>query len=209
MDLVTVVTHELGHLLGLNGLEAGVDPNSIMTEGLDIGIRRLPDSDDLLVVASAPVSAALEADGVIVPDSIGTDFWLTFPASLGLVGPQAELSLRISSRTATTGRVEIPGLGFARSFSVVPGVITQVTLPISADLGFTSDAVTNKGIHVMSNAEVTVYGVSRAPETTDAFLGLPTEILGTNYVVLGYKNLDLTVDVTETFPGTEFAIVAT
>ncbi len=46
-------------------------------------------------------------------------------------------------------------------------------------------------------------------ESSDAFLGLPTDILGTQHIVLGYKNVDVTPDVFDTFPGTEFAIVGT
>ena len=141
--------------------------------------------------------------------SRGTDYWLTFPTNIGLAGENAELSLRIATQNATSGTVTIPGLDFTTSFDVAPEEVVEIEIPLAADLGLSSDQVTNKGIHVVSDAPVTVYGVSRALETTDAFLGLPVELLGTEHIILAYQNLDVTTDVFETFPGTEFALVAT
>jgi hypothetical protein len=62
--------------------------------------------------------------------------------------------------------------------------------------------VGNLGIHVTSLQEVTVYGLNRIQYTTDAYLGLPVDILGTEYFVLGYP-------VTLSGLATEFGIVAT
>ncbi|RZL04958.1 MAG: hypothetical protein EOO62_20175, partial [Hymenobacter sp.] len=59
-------------------------------------------------------------------------------------------------------------------------------------------------IHVTSGQEVTVYGLNRMTATTDAYLALPTDVLGTQYINLGYLNSDLT-----NVMGTQFAIVGT
>ena len=53
-----------------------------------------------------------------------------------------------------------------------------------------------------SLAEVTVYGLNRITATTDAYLGLPTDILGTEYITLGYTN-------TNVVNGSLFGVVAT
>ncbi len=116
------------------------------------------------------------------PDSRGTEFWLAFPGNY--VGGST-MSLFIAGDVATTGTVEIPGLAFSTAFSVTPGTVTTVTLPAAADIQ-TSDLVEAKGVHVVANAEVTVYGLSRIPATTDAYLGLPVDILGTEYFVMAY-----------------------
>lgn len=130
-------------------------------------------------------------------DSQGTDFWLMFPGNNG----SQTLTLFIAGDTSTTGVVSIPGLAFTFPFTVTPGVVTSVVLPSNAQVA-TSDSIGNLGIHVSAQEEVSVYGLSRQRATTDAFLGLPTDILGTEYINLGYKNSNVV-------NGTQFGIVAT
>jgi len=193
VDLLTTLIHEVGHRLGQRDKD---EPFNLMNRIIEMGIRRLPSDIGLVVTTGANA------------DSRGTDFWLTFPANAGLAQADPELSLVITAEATTTGTVSIPGLDFTREFVAVPGLETTVVLPLAADLGFTSDRVTQKGIHVSSDSEITVFGVSRAAETSDVFLGLPSDLLGTDYIVLGYPNVDLSPTTSETFPGTEFAIVA-
>jgi len=131
-------------------------------------------------------------------DSKGTEFWIMFPSNYQA---STTLTLFITGETNTSGTVSIPGLGFSTSFSVTAGVVTSVNIPANAQ-ATGSDAIESKGIRIVSNAEVTVYGLNRIPFTTDAFLALPTDILGTNYINLGYKN-------TNVVNATEFGIVAT
>jgi len=131
-------------------------------------------------------------------DSEGADFWLAFPGNLpGFT----ELSLFITGDTATSGTVSIPGLAFSAPFGVTPGTVTTVALPQSAELQ-NSDTIENLGIHVAADAEVTVYGLTRQQFTTDAYLGLPTDALGMDYINLGYKNVNIV-------NATQFGIVAT
>ncbi|MDC0714561.1 DUF5011 domain-containing protein [Stigmatella sp. ncwal1] len=132
-------------------------------------------------------------------DSRGKEFWLTFPGNYGYSTPT--LTIFITGEQATTGTVEIPGMGFSRNFEVVPGQATPVTLPGTAQLT-TSDLVESKGIHITAGEEIAVYGLNRVKASTDAFLGLPTDILGTDYLALGFKN-------TGVVNGTQFGLVAT
>ena len=194
IDLLTVILHELGHVLSQQDAETSHD---LMNHTLDTGIRRIPNA------------AGLSFEPQSVVDSAGREFWLTFPTNLGLAEGNSELALFISARVHTTGSVTIPGLKFSKAFTVQPGQTTKVTLPREVDLGFFSDRVTRKGVHVVADDDVTVYGMSRAPESSDAFLALPIELLGTEHIVLAYQNLEITPQVQETFPGTEFALVAT
>lgn len=151
-----------------------------------------------LMVATIVVLGTTAAEAA--SDSRGTDYWLGFPANYTYNSP--ELTLFISGDTATTGTVDIPGQSFTQAFSVSPGSVTSVALPGGAEINSgESDAVVAKGIHVTAGAEVSVYGLNRIQATTDAYLGLPTDILGTSYVVLGWKNVDV-------YNATEFAVVA-
>jgi hypothetical protein len=129
-------------------------------------------------------------------DSKGTDFWLTFPGNLS----GATASFFITGDENTSGMVTIPGIGFSESFTVTAGAITTVVLPSDVFLNV-SNVPEAKGIHVTSGKEVTIYALNRLQATTDAYLALPTDILGTEYLNLGYVN-SLTT-------GTQFGIVAT
>lgn len=120
-------------------------------------------------------------------NSLGTDFWLGFMHNH--FGSES-LPLFITGPAATSGTVSVPGLGFSQPFSVTPGTVTTVTVPLGAEVR-NSDVAEDKGIHVTASDPVTVYGLNRRQFTTDAFLGLPTAVLGTDYIVLAYKNVNI------------------
>ncbi len=132
--------------------------------------------------------------------------------------------LYISGDLATTGVVEVPGLidprtslPFRQEFVVNPGEVTVVELP-SQDIDDNSDSETDfdveveliariqkKGIHVVTQEPVTVYGLDLAVSTSDAFLALPVSSLGTEYINLGYENTFASISHVE---GTQFLVVA-
>jgi hypothetical protein len=151
------------------------------------------------------VLALVGAPAFAAPDSKGTDFWLMFNAN----ALPPEMRLFIAGDTATNGVVSIPGIGFSVNFSVTPGAVTTVVLPAGAEVTAV-DAVTNQGIRVVANAEVSVYGLNRYPQSTDAFLGLPIDILGTDYINLGYRNVNVVnasqLGIVGTQPGTVVTI---
>lgn len=107
----------------------------------------------------------------------------------------------ISAETATSGTISAPGVPFNANFTVQPGVVTRVTLPLAAVVN-SSDTSQNKGIHVTSLAPISVYGLEAVDFASDGFLALPTQSLGTNYITLGYKNVDVE-------NASDFGIVAT
>ncbi|MCA9191301.1 MAG: hypothetical protein KDB03_06055 [Planctomycetales bacterium] len=159
-------------------------------------------------------------------DSRGTEFWIGFPDNLFESGNVPQKALHISGEVATTGYVEVPGLidpntlqPFRVEFVVNPGEVTAVELP-SDDLNdSTADDQTDfdveaelvakvqrLGVHVVAQDPVTVYGINRAVNTTDAFLALPIDSLGTEYIDLGYGN---THRLTTNPIGSQFLIVGT
>jgi VCBS repeat-containing protein len=90
MDLLTVIEHELGHVLGLEHSQSAGD---VMDDSLDVGIRRMASADDVTqaeqsnIVSAAqtaeaalPDSAAAPAGTTIVPGTAGND---TFNISQG------------------------------------------------------------------------------------------------------------------------------
>ncbi len=129
-------------------------------------------------------------------DSKGKDFWLMFN---GNYSNNPTLTLFITSGVNTSGTVTIPGLGFNQAFSVTANTVTPVIVPTSLSV-HVNDVVDNNGIHVTANDEVTVYGLNQIPFTTDAYLGLPTDVLGTEYLLLNYS---------PGFSGSQLGIVGT
>ena len=148
--------------------------------------------------SAAAAAAAQAAATATAPDTTqGTDFWLTFEGNLD---GGSNLYLFAAGDTATTGTVSEPEISFSQSFTVTPGTVTQVTLP-SDGQDLTSDVVGDYGIHVTSEAPVSVYGLNTEEYTTDGFLGLPTDILGQHYIVEAYTN-----DIGQ---GSQFSVVGT
>ena len=129
----------------------------------------------ILGLLAAVLLAAVHVPALAAEDSKGTDFWLMFDANLS----PPEMSLFITGDTNTSGVVSVPGLAFSAPFTVTPGTVTTVVVPAGAHVT-ALDSVTNQGVRVVANDEVTVYGLNRVPATTDAYLGLPTDILGTS-----------------------------
>jgi uncharacterized repeat protein (TIGR01451 family) len=141
------------------------------------------------VVALTVLAVVLGVGSAAAQGSKGVDFWLTFPSNDPTNTAKAGQTLQvlISSDSQTSGTVAIPGLaqGFTQAFSVNPGAVTTVTLPSAAEIQ-SSDAAVSNGIHVTAAAPVTVYGLSQIAKSTDAYVGLPTDTIGTDYIALGY-----------------------
>ncbi|HEX8126840.1 MAG TPA: Ig-like domain-containing protein [Allosphingosinicella sp.] len=68
IDLLTVLTHELGHQIGLSDLSALGSRDELMYGTIAAGERRLPGSDDLSDAAAGPVTGAF----AFAPITIGT-----------------------------------------------------------------------------------------------------------------------------------------
>lgn len=130
-------------------------------------------------------------------DSEGSEFWLAFPGNY----TGAALKLFITSDAPQSGTVSVPGVGdFSENFTTTPGQITEVALPPGSEL-FANDAVTDQGVHVVADGQVTVYGLSLAGFTSDAYLALPVDVLGTDHIVASYTSFS--------FNGAEMAVAGT
>ena len=68
IDLLTVITHELGHQIGLSDLSNPGSSDELMFGTIGAGQRRLPGSDDLDHAAPGPVSGAF----AFAPVTLGT-----------------------------------------------------------------------------------------------------------------------------------------
>lgn len=169
-----------------------------MTRNLTLGRWLYAGCTTLAIAAAMAWMQPATTTAAGAEDSQGTDFWLMFNQN-HTGGPQ--LTLFITSGVNTNGTVTVPGIAFSQNFSVTANIVTSVSLPASA-MHSGSNTTQNLGVHVVANDEVTVYGLNRIVNTTDAFLGLPTDILGTEYLVMSHEN-------GASHNGTEFGVVAT
>jgi uncharacterized protein (TIGR02145 family) len=127
--------------------------------------------------------------------NVGQDFWIVFPPNTGF----NEIKLFVSSEFNASGTVSSVVPGVNQDFTVTPGIVTEITLPSEVQL---SAYIENKGIHLVSDQPVSVYGLNRKPASTDAFLSFPLPSLGTEYRIMTYKT-------TYAVMGSELAVLAT
>lgn len=129
----------------------------------------------ILILSAAPAA--------IAADSSGTDFWVAFPRN---VPPEQAIYLLITAATPTSGVVSNASFAINVPFNVVPGTPTKVTLPFDVlDLDV-NDTVENKGVHVTSLAPITLHGTNYRKFSGDAFMALPVDAIGTDYVLLSW-----------------------
>jgi hypothetical protein len=148
MDLLTVVEHELGHVLGLNDLDPQVAPHDLLTTTLAPGVRRFPMASVGLVAPAAmatpeapPASSALPAPAAqpagTAPVSPGMDsalansfallradgalVWAATPGqSIGASGPALSLTAPVMAFDPGPGFSAPPGaaVGVAGSYGL-------------------------------------------------------------------------------------------
>ena len=163
-------------------------------------------------------------------DSYGRDFWIAVPpndhASSGNRDPSI-LSVFVVCNDATVLRFETQkrdGTTFNSTINIPSGVVWELRFNT---IEYELRGVTTPGgpcrdceepipssIHITTSTDVTMYAVIRDDNTSDAWLVLPTDALGTDYVVSTYASsaeADTTF-FTRTFTGaypSQFLIVAT
>jgi hypothetical protein len=143
------------------------------------------------VIATVGLSSVPSAQATTIPSSQGTDFWVSFESNCtfdgcGTPSGPGNLYLFISGSTATTGTVTDGAIGFSKTFSVTPGVVTSIQVPSTAENDTSDSVVANGAVHITASAPVSAYGLNTLEYTTDGYLGLPTSILGNSYLVEGY-----------------------
>jgi hypothetical protein len=82
VDLLTVVAHELGHVLGLEDLAGEEHADAVMAEVLEPGLRRVPGAEQTAaVLAAVPGKAALPVSDVSSGTQGATKFFVVDPAA--------------------------------------------------------------------------------------------------------------------------------
>lgn len=182
----------------------------------------------LIAIALLIMAASSYTSAQSLRDSKGTDFWLAFPPNDHASSKNPGLYIYITAERPTKATITGP----RRNGSVFR---TDVNLPnanemVLVDLPYqdfelrSHDYVSNRqfdderatpySLHIVSDDEVTVYAASREYHTTDAWLVLPTDVLGIDHRIMSYPSLGTIVDVPvvglmlSVFPS-QFVVIAT
>ena len=170
----------------------------------------------LVVLVSAFVAAPLCAQ-VTNRDNFGTEFYFAFFPNEGGEGGFVTKNtddLYLTSRVPTQGEVDVPALNFYQTFTTAPGKITTIVLP-NGNFGSQSvllsesmdqQVVHGMAVHITSDSAIAVFGMNHMLYSSDAFMALPTSVLGTEYRTINYPTSEPSADGDT--PG-EFVIVAT
>lgn len=134
-----------------------------------------------------------------VKDNLGKEFYIAFGPNTGgetnmPQETQNDVALYITSKVPTAGRVEIPALNIDQTFTSTPGQITTVKLPNGNNNGASVTLTGNDGeriikgmaVRITSIEEVAVFGMNHKRFSTDAFMALPIDVLGTEYRAMSY-----------------------
>ena len=134
----------------------------------------------LSVVVLSISSASLAA-----VDNKGTEFIIAYNPNFDA---GVTIEMHLTSDVATSVDINYPmnAPTFTDTVAVTPGIITVVTLPITAATNSIANTIQDNAVHVIANEEFVVYTVNRRFQSTDAALALPVDTMNTEYLVSGY-----------------------
>ena len=135
----------------------------------------------------------------------GTDFWFGFMEND--LSPQRPIFLEVyvsAKENATIRLANVTG-----SFIVNQVVPSNSTIRIDVPINFMHDTegLTNLGLNLTSDVDVSVYALNKGAFTADAAVILPTKVLGKEYYVMAHRELGS--DAAPSARGSTALIVAT
>ncbi|MBU3679185.1 MAG: hypothetical protein FGM32_06215 [Candidatus Kapabacteria bacterium] len=177
----------------------------------------------ILLVAVSLVIAAMTAFAqgeVEKTSSEGKEFWLCFMKNFREAGITDQsgrqgglrLQLFITSSYDATVRIEVEGIQFDNTVSVKANTVVNVSIPAMAQAS-AQETAERLAVHITADQPVSVYGLSSRFQTTDTYLGLPVNILGTEYRAVCYTKIQQSpemlsgISIVATEDGTEVTIV--
>lgn len=140
-----------------------------------------------------------------VPDSRGREFYLTFPPNIHeLEGINRDsLFIFIAATRPTSGNIAyrtVNGTPLNRAFTIsdVSKVYKlalhwrsiELVSEYNREAGSQSQngKVARQSFHITADQDIAVYAMNHSAQSSDAMMALPTDVLGTEYLVLGYNS---------------------
>ncbi|XP_060071250.1 uncharacterized protein LOC132551155 [Ylistrum balloti] len=120
------------------------------------------------------------------PDNRGTEFIIGYMENIA-ESINVELFITTMRTTTVNVRVTAPrysAAGINSAFSVTAGTVKQ--LFFHPRIRLSGNEMSSKAVWITADEEVVIYGVNKETYSCDAFLGLPTDVLGTEYYAITY-----------------------
>ncbi|XP_019615058.1 PREDICTED: IgGFc-binding protein-like [Branchiostoma belcheri] len=136
----------------------------------------------VLLVCMMPWSAAGQTTENGLWDTKGTEFVLSFIQNLQRDGHRPRLHVTGSSPALASVVVDVPLVGFTEKLNVRFGEVATVELPRDG-VEMLGSRKGRHAVHIQADNDIMVYGVFTERDSSDAYLGLPTDALGTEYLV--------------------------
>jgi hypothetical protein len=133
MDLLTVVEHELGHVLGLSDVDSQAVPHDIMTLTLATGVRRIATPTDVMMVTPSGSASTTDPGAQILGDSpvptpIGAGGAALGPASAASTGSGAVGSSGLAGTPSVQNGNPVTGTFDPTLMTGLPLLVTNGTL---------------------------------------------------------------------------------
>ena len=124
----------------------------------------------------------------------GKDFWVAYGYhQVMTAGNAQEMVLYFATDAVTSVTVEIPGVGYSRTYSNIPANTIFQSEPIpklgTQDARLTGEGISNLGIHITSDKPVVAYTHIYNANVSGATLLFPTPTLGKEYYSVNFDQV--------------------
>ena len=134
-------------------------------------------------------------------NTMGTDFWVAFMDNVDTFHRSQALSIFTASERTCTLTITNPNTGWSQSMAVSPSTVNRLFVPLAQGYNPASGLVTNTGLHITSTDTISLFAITLGNNSDDYTNILPTEMLGSDYMVQSYPadryNSEFTIVATE------------
>ena len=123
--------------------------------------------------------------------TMGTDFWVSYLYfTYDYYAPQYSVTLHAfaSGPRACSVTMTNPNTSWSTSFNITPGQVTNVTIPFNTGCTSVSGSITPTALHVTATDTISLYLIMLGHNNLDITNALPTESLGSHYMVQCYPS---------------------
>ncbi len=138
---------------------------------------------------SSPTAAQLRSN-------FGKEFYVAFAQNQGGAETDNLMALFITSRVPASGVVSVPYLNYSINFTTTPGQISEIMLPsdqtvATVEMTLSEIAYTGGGVHITADQDIAVFGMNHKLYSSDAFMAMPVDVLGTTYRSINFPSSTL------------------